>query len=101
MVKLSWKAALAASCMTLGAVTATAAPAAADGTNGPLCEIVSNAYQYDAPLGNYERTVHRGHQFRVHGWKYDRLNRLWAFGHSGESWWDDGYVLDYHIYCGS
>jgi hypothetical protein len=83
--------------MTAAAGVVAAAPASADGTNGPLCLILSNAYQYDQPLGTYERTVHAGNNFRVHGFRYDSRNRLWAYGHSGESWWDDGYILDSHL----
>ncbi|HWL34724.1 MAG TPA: hypothetical protein VNQ77_00895 [Frankiaceae bacterium] len=49
----------------------------------------------------YERTVHAWYQFRVHGIGYDNNNpsRLWYFGHSGESWWDDGWVLAEHVAC--
>ena len=83
--------------MTAAAGFVAAAPASADGTNGPLCLIISNAYQYDRPLGTYERTVHAGNNFRLHGTRYDSRNRLWAFGHSGESWWDDGYILIDHL----
>lgn len=99
MAKLSWNAAFVAGCMALGTVVATATPAAADGRHGRLCLLTSNAYQYDDPLGNYERTVYAGHHFRVHDEQFDILGRRWYFGHSGQSWWDDGYVLAMHVRC--
>lgn len=99
MAKLSWKTGVAATGLAVGAVLLSGTPALADGTNGPLCKLNSNAYQYNVPLGTYERTVHYPHSFRVHGTRLDSYNRLWYFGHSGESWWDDGYVLAYHVTC--
>ena len=91
------RAALASLALTLGTSALAVSPASADGTNGPLCRLNSNAYQYEG--GVYERTVHAGHHFRVHGTWYDNSGRVWYYGHSGESWWDDGFVLSHHVSC--
>jgi hypothetical protein len=86
---------LLATLVALGVGVAPPAPASASGTQGPLCRLVSNAYQYNGK-GKVERTVHKGHDFRVHyayGWVG---NHYWVWGHSGESWWDDGWIIAYH-----
>jgi len=96
----TWLRAAVAAVACAGTLVGTQAPATADGTNGPLCLLVSNAHQFrDAPGVTYERTVHAWYQFRVHGIGYDNTGRLWYFGHSGESWWDDGWVLASHVAC--
>lgn len=83
---------LGAAALLAGSVV-VATPASASGTDGPLCRIVSNAYQYETPYGYIERTVHTGHTFRVHrigGWVG---SHYWVWGHSGESWQDDGWII--------
>ena len=79
-----------------GLAAAGASPAAADGTVGPLCNIVDPAEQHTAASlsSTTERIVTPGHQFRAHNYPgvWDGT-RQWVWGHSGESWWDDGWVV--------
>ena len=85
-----------ATAVAIVAALLPAMPATASGTDGPLCRLISNAHQYETPYGFIERTVHQGHDFRVHyigGWSGQHF---WVWGHSGESWQDDGWIIAYH-----
>lgn len=88
-----------ASSLALGIILVPVSSASAGGTDGRLCHLVSNAYQYEEPNTNLrpERTVHEGHHFRWHddrdpGFE-DSDGRVWVYGHSGESSEDDGWII--------